>query len=343
MKKLLNTLYVTSADSYLALEGETIVIMRPEQDNVRIPMHNVESVYAFGYTGVSPALMGALCKENISLCFLNQNGKFLARVTGESRGNVLLRKQQYRVSDSEGKSLVVAKNIIAAKLYNSKWILHRALRDHSMRIDANAIAKSISFLHESIAAAQNAQSLDQLRGVEGDGAKQYFSVFDQLILQQKESFQFSGRNRRPPKDNVNAMLSFGYTLLANDVAAALEGVGLDAYAGFLHRDRPGRASLALDMMEEMRGWMVDRFVLSLINKKVVAPKGFKKEQSGGVVMSDETRNTFLQAWQQRKKEEITHPFLEEKIQWGLLPHAQALLLARYLREDLDAYPVFLWK
>ena len=238
---------------------------------------------------------------------------------------------------------MVSKGIIAAKLYNAKWILHRALRDHSMRIDAKAITKTIDSLNESMAATQSALSLDQLRGIEGEGAKQYFSVFNHLILQQKEGFPFNGRNRRPPKDNVNAMLSFGYTLLANDIAAALEGVGLDAYVGFLHRDRPGRASLALDMMEEMRGWMVDRLVLSLINKKVVNPKGFKKEQSGGVIMTDETRTVFLQAWQQRKKEEITHPFLEEKMQWGLLPHVQALLLARYLRGDLDGYPVFLWK
>ena len=343
MKKLLNTLYVTSPDSYLALEGETIVIMRPEQEQVRIPMHNIEGVYAFGYTGVSPALMGALCKKSISLCFLNQHGKFLARLTGESRGNVLLRKEQYRVSDDEGQSLVVAKGIIAAKLYNAKWILHRALRDHRLRIDEQAIKQRINSIHESMAMTQNAQSLEQLRGIEGEGAKQYFSVFDHLILQQKEGFPFHGRNRRPPKDNVNAMLSFGYTLLANDIAAALEGVGLDAYVGFLHRDRPGRASLALDIMEEMRGWMVDRLVLSLINQKMVNSKGFKKEQSGGVVMDDETRGNFLQAWQQRKKEEITHPFLEEKISWGLVPHVQALLLARYLRGDLDGYPVFLWK
>lgn len=343
MRKLLNTLYVTTPESYLALDGEAVIVKRPDTEDIRIPLHNLEGVVAFGYTGASPALMGALAQRNISLCFLTPQGKFLARVSGESRGNVLLRKQQYRCSDNEAESLPIARDIIAAKLHNSKWVLERALRDHKMRIDADKIKQTSAFLQTSIAAAENAASLEILRGVEGEAASLYFGVFDELILQQKNDFHFKGRSRRPPTDAVNAMLSFGYTLLANDVAAALESTGLDAYVGFLHRDRPGRASLALDIMEELRSCLVDRFVLSMINRREVTTKGFSQQESGAVIMSDNTRATFLYNWQERKKEEITHPFLHEKISWGLVPYVQALLLCRYLRQDLDAYPVFLWK
>ena len=343
MKKLLNTLYVTTAESYLGLDGETIVVKRPEQPDLRIPLHNLESVVTFGRPGASPSLMGALAKRNISLCFLTPNGRFLARVIGESRGNVLLRKEQYRVSDNEALSLTIAGSIISAKLYNSKWVLERTIRDYKLRVDTERMKKESSFLSGSIKSVEKCRTLDELRGVEGEGASRYFSVFDQMILQQKKNFSFKGRNRRPPLDNVNAMLSFGYTLLANDVASALEAVGLDAYVGFLHRDRPGRASLALDIMEELRGWVVDRFVLTLINQKMVNQKGFLKEESGGVIMTDETKRIFLQAWQEHKKEMIMHPFLKEKIEWGLVPYAQAMLLARFLRGDLDAYPVFFWK
>lgn len=343
MKKLLNTLYVTTPESYLGLDGETVLVKRPEQPDLRIPLHNLESVVVFGRPGASPALMGALAERSISLCFLTPNGRFLARVVGKSRGNVLLRKEQYRVSDNESLSLMIAGSIISAKLYNSKWILERTVRDYRLRVDTERIKRESGFLSSSIKAAEKCRSLEELRGVEGEGASRYFSVFDQMILQQKESFRFEGRNRRPPLDNVNAMLSFGYTLLANDVSSALEAVGLDAYVGFLHRDRPGRASLALDIMEELRGWVVDRLVLTLINQKMVNKKGFIKEESGGVLMTDETKRTFLGAFQEHKKEMMTHPFLQEKIPWGLVPYAQAMLLSRFLRGDLDAYPVFLWK
>lgn len=319
------------------------MVKRPDQPDLRIPLHNLESVVAFGRPGASPSLMGALVKRSISLCFLTPNGRFLARIIGESRGNVLLRKKQYRVSDDEALSLEIAGSIISAKLYNSKWILERTVRNHRLRVDTERIKRESAFLSSSIQSADKCRSLEELRGVEGEGASRYFSVFDQMILQQKKSFRFQGRNRRPPLDNVNAMLSFGYTLLANDVASALEAVGLDAYVGFLHRDRPGRASLALDIMEELRGWVVDRLVLTLINQKMVQPKGFVKEESGGVIMTDDTKRAFLQTWQEQKKEAMTHPFLQEKIQWGLVPYAQAMPLSRFLRGDLDAYPVFFWK
>lgn len=343
MRKMMNTLYITSPDSYLSLDGETIIVKRGDLDDIRIPLHNIESVLAFGYTAASPALMGALAERNISLCFLTQNGRFLSRVIGESCGNIRLRKEQYRISDDESRSLEIAKQIISAKIHNSRWIIERATRDYPLRLDIERLKQISLYLQDMISQAQWAQNLEELRGIEGKSASSYFSVFNDLILQQKDRFYFRGRSRRPPLDNINAMLSFGYTLLANDAAAALESVGLDAYAGFLHRDRPGRISLALDLMEEFRGPMVERMVISLINKKVVSNKGFIKEESGGVTMTKDTRDIFLRTWQERKKKIITHPFLKEKLEWGLVPYAQALLLARFIRKDLDAYPVFLWK
>jgi CRISPR-associated protein Cas1 len=343
MRKMMNTLYITSPDSYLGLDGETIIVKREDLDDIRIPLHNIESVLAFGYTGASPALMGALAERNISLCFLTQNGRFLSRIIGESHGNILLRKEQYRISDDEPRSLEIAKQIISAKIHNSRWIIERAIRDYPLRLDIEKLKNRSLYLQDMISQAQSSKSLEELRGIEGKSASSYFGVFDDLILQQKDHFFFKSRSRRPPLDNMNAMLSFGYTLLANDTAAALESVGLDAYAGFLHRDRPGRISLALDIMEEFRGPLVERMVISMINKKVVSGKGFIKEESGGIIMTKDTRDIFLKTWQERKKEIITHPFLKEKMEWGLVPYAQALLLARFIRKDLDAYPVFLWK
>lgn len=343
MKQLANTLFVTTPDTYLSLDGENVVILKKEAELRRIPLHNLESIVAFGYTGASPALMGACAKRNIALSFLTQNGKFLARIVGEAQGNVILRKTQYRLSDSEAASADLARNFLLAKLYNSRWILERAARDYALRLDAEKLRQISAFLAHSINQLETAATLEEMRGVEGEAAAQYFSVFDDLILQQKEAFTFHGRNRRPPLDKVNAMLSFVYTLLAHDTAAALESVGFDAYVGFLHRDRPGRVSLALDLMEELRGVMADRLVLTLINRRMVKPEGFYQKENGAVLMDDETRKTILTAWQTKKQETIVHPFLGEKLAWGLIPYAQALLLARYLRGDTDGYPPFLWK
>jgi CRISPR-associated protein Cas1 len=287
--------------------------------------------------------MGACAKKNISLCFMSSSGRFLARVTGETRGNVLLRKKQYAVSADEAGSLAIARGIIAGKLYNARWVLERATRDHAMRLDVESLKNSSGRLYEILKVLPECASLDAVRGHEGKGAAYYFDVFNELILQQKEVFFFNERSRRPPMDNVNALLSFVYTILANETAAALEAVGLDAYVGFLHRDRPGRISLALDLMEELRPVFADRFVISLINKREISKKGFKTQENGSVIMDDDTRKTVLGAWQERKREMIKHPFLEEKIPWGLTPYVQAQLLARYLRGDLDAYPPFLWK
>ncbi len=343
MRKLLNTLYITTPEHYLSLDGENIVVRKEEQEVIRLPLHNVESIVTFGYTGASPALMRACAAKNIALCFLSPSGRFQARIVGEVHGNVLLRKKQYRVSDDEQQSLFIAQNMIIGKLYNARWVIERATRDHAARVDVEQLKKASALIKKSTDAIKDCENLEQLRGLEGESATRYFGVIDQLILQQKEDFQFHTRSRRPPLDKVNALLSFAYTMLANDVASALEGVGLDPYVGFLHRDRPGRISLALDLMEEMRPILADRFVLSLINKREVHAKGFTVKENGAVIMDDAARKAFLSAWQARKQETITHPFLEEKIQWGLVPHVQAMLLARHLRGDLEAYPPFLWK
>ncbi|WP_019415304.1 type I-C CRISPR-associated endonuclease Cas1c [Paenisporosarcina sp. TG20] len=343
MKKFLNTLFITSPDVYLSLDGENIVVKRESDIVGRYPLHNLEAICTFGYTGASPALMGSCAKRDISMTFMTKNGRFLARVIGESRGNVVLRKEQYRISDDEKRSALVARNFILGKIYNSKWILERATRDYPLRVDVPKIKSITSALTEAMKAIRVVEDLDILRGLEGNAAAQYNSVFDDLILQQKEHFYFHNRNKRPPLDNVNALLSFSYTLLSNDMKSALESVGLDAYVGFLHRDRPGRASLALDVMEELRGVYADRFVLSLINKKIVNEKGFTQKENGAVIMSDDTRKKVLMAWQERKQDKILHPYLNEKIPWGLVPYTQALLLARYIRGDLDEYPPFFWK
>ena len=343
MKKLLNTLYVTSTNRYLSLDGENVVILEEREEIGRVPLHNLEGIVTFGYTGASPALMGACAQKNIGLIFMSGNGRFLARVSGEVRGNVTLRKQQYRMSEDKESSIKVARNCITGKLYNSKWILERAARDYPMRLDTDKIKGKSAFLGERIKDVRACTDAGTLLGIEGEAASVYFSAFDDLILQQKDCFFFRGRNRRPPLDNVNAMLSFAYSLLAGMCASALEAVGLDPYVGFFHTDRPGRASLALDMMEELRGIMADRFVLTLINKRIVDDGAFLKKESGAVVMDDDTRKLFLAQWQNKKKGSITYPFLGEKIEWGIVPHAQAMLLARYIRGDLDEYPPFLWK
>jgi CRISPR-associated protein Cas1 len=343
MKKLLNTLFITQADVYLSLDGDNIVLLKEDKQLGRLPLHNLESIVTFGYTGASPALMGYCAEKNISITFLTMSGKFLARVIGKSRGNVVLRKKQYRISDDERLSAKVARNFIIGKIYNNKWIIERMTRDYPMRVDVQQFKDTSQNLSNLIRDVRDCEDLERLRGLEGQAAISYNKLFNQMILQQKEDFFFHSRSRRPPLDNVNAMLSFAYTLLANDMASALEGVGLDAYVGFLHRDRPGRVSLALDVMEELRGVYADRFVLSLINKKIVQKEDFLKKENGAVIMTDDARRKFITAWQNKKQEKITHPFLGEKIPWGLVPHSQALLLARFLRDDLDEYPPFLWK
>ena len=343
MKKLLNTLYVLSEDVYLALDGENVVLLREEETAGRFPLHTLEQIISFSYKGASPALMGACARREIELSFYTPRGRFLARTAGASYGNVLLRKEQYRISDDEERSLAYSRAMILGKVFNCRWSLERTVRDHGMRVDSEKIKDVSAELRQGMQKLRGCDTFESLRGIEGELASRYFAVFDDLIINQKDDFQFHGRSRRPPLDHVNALLSFAYSLLANDCADALEGVGLDSYVGFLHTDRPGRQSLALDLMEELRGIMADRFVLTLINRKIVKEEHFERQGEGAVLLNETGRKQFLQAWQQHKKEVISHPFLEEKIPWGLVPHVQAMLLARTIRGDLEGYPPFLWK
>jgi CRISPR-associated protein Cas1 len=343
MRILLNTLYVTSPDAYLSLDGENVVLRNKDEELGRVPLHNLEGIVTFGYAGASPALMGKCAAMKIALSFLSAHGRFLAGVHGSEQGNVTLRKTQYRVSDDETASAAQARNILVGKLYNSRAVLERAARDHPLQVDVEKLKRASAFILDAAGQIRQATTLGNLRGLEGEAAARYFAVFDELILQNKQDFQFHGRSRRPPLDNVNALLSFVYTLLSHDIAAALTTVGLDAYVGFLHRDRPGRKSLALDLLEELRAPVADRFVLTLINTRQLTPGDFVQKESGAVLLTDDARRTLLSAWQKRKQEQILHPFLNEKIAWGLVPHAQAMLLARHLRGDLEEYAPFLWK
>jgi CRISPR-associated protein Cas1 len=334
---------VTSPDTYLSLDGENLVVLKDDSILSRVPLHNLEGIVTFGYTGASPALMGACVNRGIALSFCTASGRFLADVAGEARGNVILRKTQYRAADNDLQSLEIARNILIGKLHNSRWVIERATRDYAERLDVDKLKRGIRFIINAISGIQSAQTHDSLMGLEGDAAGSYFSVFDELILYNKDAFYFHDRNRRPPTDNVNALLSFVYTLLTHDMSSALSAVGLDPFVGFLHKDRPGRRSLALDLIEELRAPLADRFVLTLINTRQLTPDDFDKRENGSVLLRDDARKNLLTAWQARKREMILHPYINQKIEWGLVPHAQALLLARFLRGDLDAYPPFLWK
>ena len=339
MKKMLNTLYVTSPDAYLGIDGENVVVKKENEVAMRVPIHNVEAIVAFNYVGASPALMRKCCEKGVDISFF-QGDRFCARFVGQENGNVILRKTQYRYSDNDEESLSIARNMILGKVHNQRYVVERARRDYALRLDAEKLQNASELLKQSMNYIKECKSLDELRGYEGESATVYFRVFDDLILQNKNYFSFTGRNKRPPLDNVNALLSFTYSLLTSECAGAAYSVGLDPYVGFLHRDRPGRLSLALDLMEEFRAPIADRFVLTLINKQEINKKGFKKLENGAVIMDDITRKVILQKWQEAKKEMIMHPFLKEKIQTGLLPYTQAMLLARYLRGDINAYPPF---
>jgi len=343
MRKLLNTLYVTTPESYLALDGENVVVLLDNEEKRRIPLHMLEGISYFGYKGTSPALMGACAEHGIRLSYFTPSGRFLVAATANENGNVLLRKRQYRLSDDPVMSAEIARSFILAKIYNSRWILERATRDHPQRVDVAAIKESCRVLADKIRALEQCKDLDTLRGLEGSASERYFSHFNDMILSDDERFCFSGRNRRPPLDRVNALLSFLYALLSNTCASALQQAGLDPYVGFLHRDRPGRISLALDLMEEFRGLFCDRLALTLINTRIISAGDFDCKENGAVFLNDSGRKAAIKAWHARKQETIMHPYLSEKVPWGLVPHLQALLLARYLRGDLDAYPPFLWK
>ena len=335
MKKLLNVLYVTNEEAYLSKDGEDISILISGQKPIKIPSHNLEGIVCFSYRGASTKLMAMCAEKNIGMSFHTPFGKFLFRVQGKVSGNILLRKKQYRISDDEKMSCLIARNFVIGKLINYRNVLNRFKRDYADKFD-DEMKKSIEYLSDGIKNVFKCEDLNTLRGFEGVGSKYYFDVFDKLILVDKENFEFKSRNRRPPLDRVNALLSFVYVLFSHDMESSLESVGLDTQAGFLHRDRPGRSSLALDMMEELRPYLCDRFVLKLINTRVI-------KQNGSVLILEDARKNILVAWQKRKKDTVIHPFLGEKIEIGLIPYVQSLLLARYLRGDLEEYPPYLMK
>lgn len=343
MKKLKNTLYVTTPNAYLTLDGENVVLTLEKSELGRMPLHILEDIVVFGYVGASPALMGKCAEYNIPITFLTPSGKFLSRSIGKVHGNVLVRREQFRVADDAEKSLHIAQNMISAKMNNSSAVLRRALSDHASRVDCRKIEAVAAELKSTAISVRDVESADALRGLEGECASRYFSVFDELILAQKENFEFSCRNRRPPLDPVNAMLSFGYSLMTSVCVSALEAAGLDPYVGFFHTVRPGRCSLVLDLLEEFRAPFVDRFVLTMINKRIVSVDSFYTKENGAVMLTDDARKEFLTQWQKKKHEEIVHPYIKEKTEWGMIPFLQAMLLAKYIRKDIDDYPPFIWK
>ena len=343
MKRHLNTLFVATQGAYLAKEGEAVVVKVEKQAALRVPVHTLGGIVCFGNVSCSPFLLGLCGERDVAVSFLTENGRFLARAHGYTSGNVLLRRAQYRRADDPAGSAEVARAVVAAKIANSRAVLLRAGRDHPERAAPERLGRSVAVLERCVVSVRGAASLDELRGIEGEAARAYFDVFDHLVTAQKDDFAFRGRSRRPPLDRMNALLSFLYSMLAHDVRAACEAAGLDPAVGFLHRDRPGRPGLALDLMEELRAFLADRLALSLVNRRQVQASGFRVTASGGVEMDDATRKTVLVAFQKRKQEEIRHPFLGESTTVGLLPHLQTRLLARFLRGDLDGYPPFLWR
>lgn len=343
MKHLLNTLYVTSNDAYLSLKNDNVVVQQGDITLGKIPLRSLESIMSFSYKGASPALMGKCAEFGVGLSFFSPYGRYYCSILGEKNRNVLLRREQFRFADDEDAALPFAQSFIVGKIYNCRWVLERTKRDHALRVNSERIAEQSEKLRQALLNARDCRSIDELRGIEGLAAKDYFFTFDDLILRNKDDFFFQQRSHRPPLDRVNALMSFVYSILTSDCIAALQGVGLDPYVGFMHTDRPGRASLALDLVEEFRPTIADRFVLTLINTGTIKPSQFEIRENSGVFLSEDGRKTVLAAWQKRKQETLTHPFFNEKMPWGLVPHAQALLLNRAIRGDLDAYPPFMWK
>ncbi len=344
MRKHLNTLFVTTEGAWLAKDGQAVDVRVERKSRLRVPLHNLDGIVCFGWDiGMSPHLMGACTENDVSISFLSPHGKLLANVVGFTSGNVLLRREQYRRADEEPGCLEISRPMIAAKIANCRTLLQRAVRDHGEKQGVDALGQASHALLRQMDRARKANSLDSLRGTEGEAAATYFGVFDHLITAPGEAFRFQERSKRPPRDRVNALLSFLYSLLTHDAKSALESAGLDACVGFLHRDRPGRPSLALDLIEEFRAYQADRVCLSLINRQQLKASDFVVREGGAVEMKDDARKTVLKAYQERKQTEVRHPFLDEKTTLGLLIHLQARLLARHLRGDLDAYPPFIWK
>ncbi len=344
MRHIQNTLYVTQEQAYLHKDGAAIIVRHDKKKIGQFPVAAVGEIVCFGFgIGVSPPLAEFCAAQGTTISYLNGFGRFLARMEGPIRGNVLLRRQQYRISDSDERSSNIARMCIAAKVANQRQVVSRFLRNHPDSINANDLRRTINMLSHAQKKVRAASALDLLRGLEGEASANYFSVFNAMLLSDDERLRFSSRSRRPPRDPVNAMLSFGYALLANDLRSALETVGLDPYVGFLHTERPGRPSLALDLMEEFRASFVDRLVFAMINRGEVRSGSFVFGPSGDVQMNASSRKEFLAAYQRRKREVIEHPFLKEKMEVGICFLTQARLLARHVRGDLDIYPAFVWR
>lgn len=341
MRKLLNTLYITRQEAYLSLDGENVVLLLEGKEAARLPLSNIESIVCMNYPGCSPALMGKCAEESIDLCFVSPGGRFLARVTGPIKGNVFLRKQQTEAFSDPEKQTALIRSLITAKLKNTRNLLMRSRRDYPATDADGALSRCIGLLEENQKKLLEVADAEILRGIEGQSAKAYFDVFDSLFTQQKEDFSLIRRTKRPPLDLTNAMLSFLYTVCTNDIASALECVGLDPYIGLFHTLRPGRASLACDLMEEFRA-MVERLVITLVNLKIVQKDDFEKQVSGAVWLNDGGRKKVITAWQDKKNECISHPFIREKVPVGLFPYVQANLLAKYLRGEIEAYPNLIW-
>jgi len=340
-QRILNTLYVTKQEAYVHKKGDTVLVEHDGNVLLRVPLINLGGIVCFGNVRFSPYLLGAAAKADVRISFLTENGAFLANVLGKTSGNVLVRREQYRVADDLRESVKVARAIIGAKILNSRTVIRREIRETSGNTEAlEAVANVLSHRMRLLL---DMGDLDQIRGVEGDAASNYFGVFDQMIHSDKPEFSFLERNRRPPKDRVNALISFLYTLILHDISAALEAHGLDPCVGFLHRDRPGRQSLALDLLEEFRAPLADRLALTLLNRKQLSVSNFDGDAGSQYLLNEKGRKTVLTAYQKRKQQMITHPFLNEKMHLGLVFHSQALLMNRWLRKDLDAYPPFIWK
>jgi CRISPR-associated protein Cas1 len=343
MRKLLNTLYVSSQGSYLRREGETVVVEKEKQRVLQIPIHTIGGIVCFGNVLCSPFLLGFCAERDVAVSFLSEHGHFLASVRGPASGNVLLRRRQYRMADDEKSTKLIAANVVSGKMANCRIVMNRTIRDHAAKVDVESLKSASKNIDRIVDRIPRASGVDEVRGFEGQAAAEYFGVFNHFIVDQKDDFVFTGRNRRPPLDEVNALLSFMYTLLAHDVRSALETVGLDPAVGFLHRDRPGRPGLALDMMEEFRPVIADRLTLSLINRRQINKKGFSRAANGAVTMDADARKTVLTEYQNRKQDKVFHPYIEETVPIGLLFFIQANLMARHIRGDIDGYPPFFWR
>lgn len=343
MRKLRNTLYLTQDNLYLYREGETIVIEKNKEKALQLPVHNLEGIVIFSHASVTPQVLELCSSHDIHVSYISHTGKYLVKIQNPMHGNVTLRRDQFRLSENEEESLKIAINLVTGKIFNSRIVLQRLVRDHKDAVDKDVIESVIASLQHTLNYLNNVESYQALLGKEGDSAKQYFSVFNQLILSNDEGFVFNGRSRRPPLDEINALLSYFYVLLTHEMSSALETVGLDPQVGFYHQIRSGRASLALDMIEELRPYLVDRFVVSIVNNRQVCKKDFEIRENGGVTIKDDARTKYLELWQARKRDIITHPYFKEKIEVGLIPYAQAQLMARFIRKDIDGYPPFLMR